>query len=426
MNSVNAEIITIGDEILYGHITDTNSQWLSHSLSEAGFNVKWKTTVGDDDQEILKAFSVAEERAAVVLTTGGLGPTKDDRTITCLAKHFGKELYLNEQVLDNIKQLYFSKGRELNKYSYRQATIPHGSQAIHNEHGTAPGLLMARAGKPKIFVALPGVPHEMQKMMNEVVIPSLRERFETPTIKHTMIKTIGAPETQLSELLENWEAALPPHIQLAYLPRLNQVRIRLTVKGSKPEVVEQETQQAIESLQALVGEYIYAVGEQDLAATIGELLKQSGQSLATAESCTGGLVADSLTNINGCSAWYQGGIVAYSNKIKQSQLGIDARILETHGAVSAETAKAMAENVRERYGADFGISTTGIAGPSGGVPGKPVGTVYIGLADAHGSFTKHLHISEDRLININYSTNAVLEMLRKHLISGKQPSATKW
>lgn len=415
MEKVLAQIVTIGDEILFGHITDTNSQWLSNALSEAGFNVMWKNTIGDDEEEILQALSEGEKRASVIVTTGGLGPTKDDKTIQAFARYFNHELVTNEEVLENIRHLYFKSGKELNKLSYVQARIPAGATPLQNPLGTAPGLWMEKSNPVKVFVALPGVPSEMKRLMEDAVIPKLREIFETPVIRHKTVRTLGIPESDLAEILEEWEAALPAHLRLAYLPRVNQVRLRLTGTGHNAETLQHEMQAQLKQLRPLLGKHYYGEDGEDITEVVGKILKQKQLTIATAESCTGGLIANTITDIPGCSSWFQGGIVAYSNQVKSTQLSVKQETLDTYGAVSEQTAREMAENVRQRYRADIGISTTGIAGPGGAVPGKPVGTIYIGYANAEETVVKLLNVSEDRYTNIQYTRNAIMDLVRHKL-----------
>ncbi|MBX2842172.1 MAG: competence/damage-inducible protein A [Flammeovirgaceae bacterium] len=414
MKHVLAEIITIGDEILYGQITDTNSQWISAELDKAGIRTKRKVSIGDQKPEILSAIEEAQTRADIILITGGLGPTKDDITKKTFAEYFGVEMYQDKSVLENIENLFKSRGRELNELNQQQASVPKNARVIMNLVGTAPGMWFEKKGK--VLVSMPGVPSEMKKMMSEQIIPLLQERFDTPFILHKMIKTIGIGESKLAPIIADWEDNLPEHIKLAYLPRMGQVRLRLTAFGTNKEKLILDIAKQIEKVFPIIDKYVYGFDNEEVEHTIGNLLLQKKQTLATAESCTGGLLADKITDIPGCSAYFKGGIVAYSNDIKVSQLGVSAATLEVHGAVSEQTAMEMAENVRKRYNADYGISTTGIAGPDGGVPGKPVGTIYIGYSDKNETFAKLLQLTKDRHININFTYNAILNLLRKKLM----------
>ncbi|WP_020531351.1 competence/damage-inducible protein A [Flexithrix dorotheae] len=414
MKLVLAEIITIGDEILYGQITDTNSQWISAELDKAGIKTIRKVSIGDQKSEILSAIEEAQTRADIILITGGLGPTKDDITKKTFAEYFGVEMFQDKSVLENIEGLFKARGREINELNQQQAFVPKNARVIMNLVGTAPGMWFEQNGK--VMVSMPGVPSEMKKMMSEQIIPSLQEKFETPFILHKMIKTIGIGESKLAPMIEHWEDNLPDHIKLAYLPRMGQVRLRLTAFGTDKQKLDIEIGEQIKKVVPIIGKYIYGFDEEEVEHTIGRLLLQKKQTLATAESCTGGLLADKITDIPGCSAYFKGGIVAYSNEVKMSQLGVLEETLKAHGAVSEQTAMEMAKNVREKYNADYGISTTGIAGPDGGVPGKPVGTIYIGYSDQKETFAKLLNLTQDRHININFTYNAILNLLRKKLM----------
>ncbi|MBT33416.1 MAG: competence/damage-inducible protein A [Thalassobius sp.] len=414
MENIYAEIITIGDEILYGQITDTNSQWISSELDKIGIRIIRKVSVGDVREEIEKSFKEAESRADIIIITGGLGPTKDDITKKTIADYVNASLIMNEDVLENIRNIFDKKNREVNELNRGQALVPDNATVLMNPVGTAPGMWIEHNNK--VFISLPGVPHEMKRILTDSGLPKLREKYKTPFIYHKMIKTIGIGESILAPKIEEWEDSLPENIKLAYLPRAGQVRLRLTGTSiDKEEIIKSVEDKALE-LNKYIPEYIYAFDDEEIEVTIGKLLKEKHLTLATAESCTGGRVADKITDIPGCSAYYMGGIVSYSNAVKMSQLGVEESTLKEHGAVSEQTAREMAENVRVKYGADFGISTTGIAGPEGGVPGKPVGTIYIALASAEETQVRLLNLDTERLINIQRTYSAVLGMLRQKLM----------
>ncbi len=412
-NHVFAEIITIGDEILYGQINDTNSQWLGAEMGRAGFKIMRKTSIGDNRLEIVTALKEALGRAQAVVFTGGLGPTKDDITKKTLAEYFGVALTFRPEVLANIETLFRQRGKEVNELNKGQAYVPENAEAIPNLLGTAPGMWFEVGGR--VVVSMPGVPYEMKKMMAGWVIPRLKSLFPTPYIVHRVVKTIGIPESRLAMLLEGWEDQLPAHIKLAYLPRFGQVRLRLTGTGTSLPALEASLESEVAKLPAIIGKYIYAYGEEDLAETIGKLLSSRRATLAVAESCTGGMLAGQITAVAGCSDYFNGGVVAYSNAVKAGQLGVKTATLEAHGAVSEQTAMEMAENVRIRLGADYGLSTTGIAGPGGAVPGKPVGTVWIGFSSREKTYAKLLQLTTDRALNIEATYTAALNLLRKEL-----------
>ena len=415
MKKIFAEILTIGDEILYGQINDTNSQWMSHELDGLGIKVVRKTTVGDNEKDILDAFAEAEARADLVLMTGGLGPTNDDLTMPMLAKYFDSEIVMNQQVYDHVKNFFESRGRTFTEMNERQALVPAKAKVLHNEFGTAPGTWYERAGK--VFVSMPGVPHEMKYLMKEHVLPKVREFFHTPVIFHKLIKTVGIGESFLADKIKEWENALPEHISLAYLPSVGHVKLRLTAVGEDREVLKQEVQAQIDAVLPIMGKYVYGYDSTTLEEAIGELLKAKGKTIAFAESCTGGFVQHKITSVAGSSAYFQGGVVAYHNDFKQALIEVKAETLAAHGAVSEETAREMAVGVRKRFNADIGASTTGVAGPGGGSPEKPVGTVWIAYTDGVKTIAKKLQLTKNRKLNIELAQISVLNLVRKSLNS---------
>ena len=413
MKKILAEILTIGDEILYGQITDTNSQWISSELDQLGIHVIRKTTVGDTEEDILSAFAEAEDRADIVLITGGLGPTNDDLTMPMLAKFFGSEIILDEEVLNHVQHFFESRGRKFTELNRRQALVPEIAEVLHNELGTAPGTWYER--NHKVFVSMPGVPHEMKNLMKKQVLPKLQEVFHTPVIYHKLIKTVGIGESFLADIIKDWEEALPQHISLAYLPSVGHVKLRLTAIGENREQLKQDVQGQIDALIPLAGKFIYGYNDTTLEKAVGELLLKQGKTIALAESCTGGYVQHKLTTIPGSSGYFQGGVVPYHNDHKINLLDIDPDILSNYGAVSEECVKAMAENVRKKFGADVGAATSGIAGPGGGTPEKPVGTVWIAYADGVKTIAKKLQLTKNRVLNIEISQISVLNLVRKSL-----------
>lgn len=413
MKQILAEILTIGDEILYGQITDTNSQWISSELDQLGIKVIRMTTVGDTEEAILGAFEEAEKRADIVLITGGLGPTNDDLTMPMLAKYFDSEIIMNEAVLAHVKHFFESRGRTFTELNKRQARVPKMAEVLHNEMGTAPGTWYNRNGK--VFVSMPGVPHEMKNLMKTLVLPKLAKFFKTPVIYHKLIKTVGIGESFLADKIKDWEDNLPEHISLAYLPSVGQVRLRLTAVGEHREELKTDVQKLIDELIPLAGSYIYGYDETSLEEAVGQLLKAKGKTIALAESCSGGYVQHKLTTIAGSSAYFQGGIVPYHNYHKMKMLGVKQETLEAYGAVSEACVKEMAEGVRSLFKADIGASSSGIAGPGGGSAEKPVGTVWIAFADGEETITKKLQLTQNRLLNIELTQIAVLNLVRKSL-----------
>lgn len=413
MNNITAEILTIGDEILYGQIVDTNSQWMGVELSNAGIKVIRKTTVGDVTEDMLRAFAEAEERADIVLITGGLGPTSDDLTKPCLAQYFNCDMRIHEEALAEVTEFFAQRGRVLTELNRLQASLPVCCEKITNRMGTAPGMWFERNGK--VFVSMPGVPHEMKCMMSEIIIPKLRRTYKTQSIIHSIIRTVGIGESFLAEKISSWEQSLPPHIRLAYLPGYGEVKLRLTGFATDGEVLITELTALVEKIKPLAGEYIYAFGDDPLEVVVGRMLRSKKLTLSIAESCTGGYLSHLITSIPGSSDYFSGALVAYSNEIKIKDLGVNVETLERHGAVSEATIKEMANLVRSKFSADIGVATSGIAGPGGGTPDKPVGTVWIAYADSHQTIARKLQLSKDRLINIRISSIQVLNLIRTTL-----------
>ena len=413
MKTITAELLTIGDEILYGQIVDTNAQWMSVELSNVGIKVVHKTTVGDVESEILTAFAEAERRADIVLITGGLGPTNDDLTKPCLAKYFNCELRIHEEALAEVTEFFKMRGRELTEVNRQQAALPVCCEKITNKMGTAPGMWFERNGK--VFVSMPGVPHEMKTMMADIILPKLQKSFHTPTIHHTVIRTVGIGESYLADKIASWENALPKHIKLAYLPNFGEVKLRLTAIGDNRAKLAEESAKLVEDLRLLAGEFIFGIGEDPLEVVLGRTLAEKKLTLSIAESCTGGFVSHLITSVAGSSRYLFGSVVAYDNRIKTGLLNVKTETLEKFGAVSEETAKEMAVGIREKFNTDIGVATTGIAGPDGGTEQKPVGTVWIAFADKEKVVAKKLQLSKDRSVNIRMSSIGVLNLIRQNL-----------
>jgi nicotinamide-nucleotide amidase len=410
MKEVTAELLTIGDELLYGQIVDTNGQWMGAALSDAGIKVIRKTTVGDVEGEILSAFREAEARADIVLITGGLGPTSDDLTKPCLAKYFDCDLRLHQGALAEVSEFFASRGRTLTDINRQQAFLPSCCEKITNRMGTAPGMWFSRNGK--VFVSMPGVPHEMKCIMSEIIIPKLKDTFQTPSIHHTVIRTAGIGESFLAEKISAWEKSLPPHIRLAYLPGYGEVKLRLTAIGDNQTQLASEVNALVEKLKALAGDYIYGMGDEPLEAVVGRMLRERKLKLALAESCTGGFLSHLITTVPGSSDYLLGAIVSYANDVKINTLGVSSETLQQHGAVSEETIMEMATRVRLKFNADIGVATSGIAGPGGGTAEKPVGTVWIAFADGERTITRKLQLSKDRLVNIRLAAVSALNLIR--------------
>ncbi|MCU0399250.1 MAG: competence/damage-inducible protein A [Cyclobacteriaceae bacterium] len=413
MKKILAEILAIGDELLYGQTLDTNSHWISGEMDKIGINVIRRTTVGDVESEMLTAFSEAEQRADVILITGGLGPTSDDLTKPCLAKYFNCGLAINEEALAEVTEFFKRRGRELTERNRQQAALPTACIKITNPIGTAPGMWFDKGDK--VFMSMPGVPHEMKRMIIEQVIPRLQKKYTLPVIHHKIIRTIGIGESFLAETITEWEQSLPPHFKLAYLPSLGEVKLRLTGMGDSLADLQREADALTDQVKPFIESFIYGYGDDPIERVIGRLLRDKKLTLSIAESCTGGYVSHLITTIPGSSDYFKGSMVAYSNEVKISRLGVKAETLERFGAVSEETVFEMANAVKLKFGSDIGIATSGIAGPDGGTPDKPVGTIWIAYADNDQTLTKKLQLTSDRLLNIRYTAAAVLNMIRQSI-----------
>jgi len=414
MKIVKAEILTIGDEILYGQIVDTNSRWMGERLAEEGIRVIWKTTVGDRETDILQAFEHAQKRADIVLITGGLGPTSDDLTKPCLAKFFDSPMAIHEEALQEVTAFFRNRGRELTELNRQQANLPVKCRKVTNRTGTAPGMWFE--DQKVIFVSMPGVPHEMKVMMDEQVIPMLKNSLELPVIHHSIIRTAGIGESFLADKIKDWENALPPNLSLAYLPNLGQVKLRLTANGSDRNALKSETDQWVKKLSEIIPEYIYSFENESLEVVVGRMLKERNLTLSVAESCTGGYLSHLITTVPGSSDYFLGSMIPYAYEIKKSQLGVRPETLEKYGAVSEQTIVEMAATVRARFNTDIGVATSGIAGPGGATPEKPVGTVWIAYSDKGKTVAKKLQLSTERLLNIQLASVAVLNLIRRELI----------
>jgi nicotinamide-nucleotide amidase len=420
MKKVLAELLTIGDEILYGQIVDTNSQWMSVELDKVGIKVIRKTSVGDQEDEILTAFAEADKRADIVLITGGLGPTSDDITKPCLSKYFNCPLAIHDEALAEVTEFFKSRGRELTEINRQQAALPICCEKITNTMGTAPGMWFERNahlpdGQEKVFVSMPGVPHEMKQMMSAIIIPKLQEKFKTPVINHKVIRTVGIGESVLADKISSWEKALPEHVKLAYLPNLGEVKLRITSFGNDITKLKAEADHLVMKLMPLAGEYVFSLDDESLEVVIGNILREKKLTLAIAESCTGGYVSHLVTSVPGSSEYFQGSVIPYSYEIKMQQLGVRSETLQKHGAVSEETISEMAELVRKKFNTSIGVATSGVAGPGGATPDKPVGTVWIAFSDGKRVVTKKLQLSKDRMINIRMASIGVLNLIRLSL-----------
>ena len=410
MSIVTAEIIAIGDELLYGQIMDTNSHWISQELDAVGVRVVRKTTVGDNRTDILTAFEEASKRANLILITGGLGPTQDDLTKPLLAEYFGCEIVEVPEAVAAVSAYFTRRGREMTLLNILQGHLPTCCTYVPNEVGTAPGMWFEQKGC--YWMSMPGVPHEMKKLVKDFVLPKLSQVFDLPVIYHKLIKTAGIGESWLADLIKDWENALPSHIRLAYLPSLGHVKLRLTAFGEDKKVLAAEVDEQIHGVLPLISSYVYGYDEETLETAVGKLLKNAGKTLALAESCSGGYISHLITTVPGSSNYLRGTVVPYHNDLKEQVLGVSSATLEQHGAVSEETVREMAIGVKKLFGADFALASSGIAGPDGGSPDKPVGTVWIACAGPDFVEARLLQLTQDRMINIQLTGVAVLNLLR--------------
>jgi nicotinamide-nucleotide amidase len=409
-----AEIITIGDEILIGQIVDTNSAWLGAELDFLGVSLKNIVSISDSEQAIMDALSLAHSRADLVLITGGLGPTKDDITKLTLCKYFGVPLRFDESVYRDIEVLFRSKGRKINDLNRNQAELPSNCEVLPNRRGTAPGMWFYENGN--VTVSMPGVPYEMKEIFSQEVVPRLKKQFNLPFIYHRTLLTVGIPESVLADKISEFEDNLPEHVKLAYLPSLGQVRLRLSAVSQNESEAKALVNDQVDQLMPLIARYYFGEGSTTLAQAIGQSLMEKKMKLSLAESCTGGQIAHMVTSVPGSSVYFMGGATTYSEASKVEILGLDSVLIQQHGVVSNEVAEAMASCVRERFGADIALATTGIAGPDGGTEETPVGTIWIALSTGSFTFSKRYSFSNDRAMNIELGANTALNMLRKYLV----------
>jgi nicotinamide-nucleotide amidase len=404
-----AEIITIGDEILIGQIVDTNSAWMGKELNKIGISVKQITSVSDDEEHIIAALNEAQKRADIILITGGLGPTKDDITKITLSRYFNMPLQRDETTLANVEAIFAKFKRPMIEVNIRQADVPAGCTVIQNKNGTAPCMWFDI--NDKVFVSMPGVPFEMMYLMEEEILPRLQKSFQLPFIVHQTILTTGIGESFLAQQIEKIEDSLPNHIKLAYLPKLGQVRLRLSAKGHDEKLLKEEVAHFANLIIAEIKPFVAATTDVPLEKAILDLMKEKRLTLSTAESCTGGYIAHLLTQHAGSSAVFAGGAVAYSYELKESILGVKKETLTAYGAVSEQTVKEMAEGAVGKFKTDYAIAVSGIAGPDGGLPGKPVGTVWIAVAAKNQTISKLFTFTNKRIQNIERSATAALTML---------------
>ena len=409
MRHITAFIITIGDELLIGQVIDTNSAWIAQQLNKRGIWIGQKISVGDDREQVLQALEEAEKEADIIIITGGLGPTKDDLTKEILCNYFEGKLVLHKDVVKSIEERFAKSNTPLLDAIREQAMIPDVCKPMQNTGGTAPGMLFEKEGK--LFFSMPGVPHEMKAMVENFVIPEITKRFHLPPIQHRTIVTLIAGESLLAERLKDFEAQLPSNIKLAYLPSTRMVRLRLTEQLLSSEKSALDEQ--FEKLKNLVADVTIADEDIAVPAAMGKILLQKNKTVASAESCTGGYLAHLFTSVAGASQYFYGSVVSYVNSVKENVLGVKAATLARFTAVSEETVKEMAQNVRQKIGTNYAVATTGIFGPDGGTPQTPVGTVWIAVASERSTKTQKLNLPYTREQNTVATAMYVFDLLRR-------------
>jgi len=412
---LNSEIITIGDEILIGQVIDTNSAFLASELNKIGISVIQITSVPDISENIKASLNAASVRADLIICTGGLGPTSDDITKHTLAEYFNTRLVVNPYAIDSIRALLEARGVNVNERNLKQAELPEKCEVLHNSAGTAQGMWFIKDGK--LYVSLPGVPYEMKAIWYEELEIRLKERFQLPPIQHLTILTHGVPESKMADMIHDWEAGLPANLRLAFLPSPGILRLRITGRplGDAAQLKAQIDNEA-SKLRDIIGKHIFGYNDDRLEVVLGRQLKENKATFSTAESCTGGMISSMITSVPGSSEYYKGGVIAYSNEIKTSELSVSPYTLIMNGAVSQAVVEQMADGVRRRFNTDFSVAVSGIAGPDGGTEEKPVGTTWIAVATKKRIVSAVYNFGDNRDRNIQKASVAALFMLREEIL----------
>lgn len=410
MSEISCHIITIGDEILYGHILDTNSKWLSENVSLLGLKISKKSTISDNYKEITTAVNNSIAKYNLTILTGGLGPTNDDVTKNCLNEYFGCKLVYDKKTLDHIKKIFKKRNLDFTLKNKQQALVPDKCQVLHNKYGTAPGMSFIK--NKMVLISLPGVPFEMKSLFKDECINLLKSKFKLPVIHHRIIKTVGIGESWLSDIISEWENNLDKSIKLAYLPSLGRVKLRLTGHGKDLKKIKSKIKKEEMSLIPLIKKYVFGYDSDELENVVGKQLIKENKDISVAESCTGGNVSSLLTSVPGSSKYFKGGMIAYSNEIKINSLEVPKVKIEKFGAVSREVVEEMAKKIRIKFKTSLGIASSGIAGPGGGTKDKPVGTVWIAIADKNNVMSKKLSLTDRRDVNITLSSISLLNIVR--------------
>lgn len=414
MENINATLITIGDELLIGQVVDTNSSWMAQRLNEIGVAVKKRVAIGDSREEIIGVLDEASGTVDLVLITGGLGPTSDDITKEVLCDYFGGNMIIDQGALENVKYLFEKIYKKpVSEINLAQAEVPDVCEVIPNKRGSAPGMIFKKG--TTVFISMPGVPYEMEGIMNDV-IPILQQKFKLPAIIHHTILTFGIGESALAEIIKDFETALPKEIRLAYLPNYGMVRLRLSTSGFDKMATQNRIDSQFEILKGLVKDYMVTDKDEAMQVVLGKLLLQKGKTISTAESCTGGAIAALISSVPGASAYYEGSIVSYSYNIKEKLLGVNNETLIKYGAVSKETVIEMLKGLLQNLNTDYGIAVSGIMGPGGGTEDKPVGTVWIAVGNKQNVITQRFQQRYERHKNIEVTSVMALNMMRKFVL----------
>ncbi|MFP4620681.1 MAG: competence/damage-inducible protein A [Bacteroidales bacterium] len=408
------EILTIGDEILIGQIADTNAKFMASELSVSGFDVQRITSVGDSEKNVVQCLEEANQRSDFVFITGGLGPTSDDITRKAITRYFDCQWEDNQDMLDRIREFLAERGYDLTRLNREQAKTPRGSRIFINQNGTAPGIWLMHRNTH--FVFLPGVPYEMRKLLKESVVPEFTRTFIQKSYIQKNIVTQGIPEAYLAEKLKEWQEKLPASLNLAYLPSPGIIKLRLSGKGDNSVQLNQLINEKIKELYDIIPDNLVHVGDETLEELVGELLLSLEETVATAESCTGGAIASRIVSVSGSSRYFTGSVVAYSNAIKRQMLGVSSETLNRHGAVSKKIVEEMAAGIMKLYHTDYAVAVSGIAGPTGGTPDKPVGLTWIAAANNERIVAQKYLFGSNRGVNIEKATNTGLNMLRKLIL----------
>lgn len=414
MRQIIVKNISIGDELLIGQVINTNVAWLGEQLSAAGFQLDSALTIGDSEKAILDAFNACMD-ADLVLVTGGLGPTADDITKPTVCKFFGTELEFCQAAYDNMLSIFTRRGFQMSERNRGQAMLPKACQYIPNTYGTAPCMWLEKDGT--VFVFMPGVPFEMKGIFNDELLPRFRKRFHSVPYEKRVVMTTGIGESFLADKIKDWEESLPEFLSLAYLPQYGMVRLRLSGRHEDADLLHTTLDTEIATLTTLISDYVFSMEDKPIERVVFDLLINKGMTFASAESCTGGNIAHVITLIPGSSEIFKGTAVTYATPMKTKVLGVPAPTIEQYGVVSQQVVEGMAKGVRELMEADFGVATTGVAGPGGGTEETPVGTVWIGVASATGVVSKCFNFGKDRENVINRATIAAYEMLRQQILS---------